>query len=74
MFNLLICDGANVVVSRVPVAVGAFGSSADKRGACEGWASAQPDEMREEASTTNHMRWLSTSGPVLMEVSSHMTA
>ncbi len=62
----------NAVVSRVPVAVGAYKSSADKRGACEGWASAQPDEMREAASTTNDVRWLSTSGPVLMEVSSKM--
>ena len=53
---------------RVPVAVGAFGGSTGHQGASSGWACAQPDLTLPDASTTNHMRWLGTTGASLMEV------
>ena len=49
------------------MAASAFGSLV-RRGACSGWASAQPDKVLPDASTTNHMRWLGDNGPALMEV------
>ena len=53
---------------RVPVAVGAFGGSSGQQGMSGGWACAQPDLTLPDASTTNHMRWLGTTGACLMEV------
>ena len=53
---------------RVPVAVGAFGGSTGQPGMSSGWACAQPDMTLPDASTTNHMRWLGSTGASLMEV------
>ena len=53
---------------RVPVAVGAFGVSSSHQGMSSGWACAQPDMTLPDASTTNNMRWLGTTGASLMEV------
>ena len=53
---------------RVPVAVGAFGGSTGQQGMSSGWACAQPDMTLPDASTTNHMHWLGTTGASLMEV------
>ena len=48
--------------------MGAFGISSSHQGMSSGWACAQPDMTLPDASTTNHMRWLGTTGTCLMEV------